>query len=298
MRQVIKVRHETNGFMAHFNFITNRNTARWKFKSNCVTLQYQHLTNFRATPRIMPMWNPWHGCHKISAGCRHCYVYREDAAFGTSIPTTEIRKTSSFNLPIKRDRNRNWKFAAGTEFALCFTSDFLLEEADGWRDDIWRIMRTRQDCRFFFFTKRIERLKHCLPADWGNGYDNVAIGCTVENQDRADCRLPVFLSLPIKHRLVVVAPMLEKINLRQYLAPDIIEEVSVGGESGKYARTLDFDWVLDMHSQCRDADIPFIFHQTGSYLRKDGKVFHIPRCHQHSQAQKAGLNTIKHAKIE
>lgn len=30
----------------------------------------------------MPMWNPWHECHKISEGCRHCYVYREDAAFG------------------------------------------------------------------------------------------------------------------------------------------------------------------------------------------------------------------------
>ncbi|MCB7206753.1 DUF5131 family protein, partial [Dorea formicigenerans] len=23
----------------------------------------------------MANWNPWHGCHKISAGCEHCYVY-------------------------------------------------------------------------------------------------------------------------------------------------------------------------------------------------------------------------------
>ena len=27
----------------------------------------------------MPMWNPWHGCTKVSPGCTKCYVYRRDA---------------------------------------------------------------------------------------------------------------------------------------------------------------------------------------------------------------------------
>ena len=238
----------------------------------------------------MPMWNPWHGCRKISAGCKHCYVYREDAAFGTVLPTHEVHKTASFNLPLKRDRKRNWKYPSGTEFALCFTSDFLIEEADSWRDEIWEIIRTRRDCRFFFFTKRIERLAECLPSDWGEVYEHVAIGCTVENQDRADFRLPIFLSIPIKHRLIIVAPMLEKIDLTAYLDPEKIEEVSVGGESGKYARPLYFDWVVDMHRQCLERNIPFSFHQTGSYLVKDGRCYHIPRELQHSQAKKAGLN--------
>lgn len=246
----------------------------------------------------MPMWNPWHGCHKISAGCKHCYVYREDAAFGASVPSSEVRRTASFGLPLKRDRKRNWKYPAGTEFALCFTSDLLIEEADKWREEIWEIIRRRRDCTFFFFTKRIERLAECLPADWGEGYDHVAIGCTVENQACADVRLPIFLSLPIKHRLVIVAPMLEKIDLRKYLDPQRIEEVSVGGESGKYARPLDFDWVLDMQAQCHEACVPFCFHQTGSYLVKDGRQYHIPREHQHSQARKAGLNTRSHDKIQ
>ena len=176
----------------------------------------------------MPMWNPWHGCHKISEGCKHCYVYREDAAFGASVPTSDVRLTSSFDMPLKRDRHKNWKYPAGTEFALCFTSDFLIEEADSWRDDIWEIIRQRSDCRFFFFTKRIERLADCLPDDWGEGYDHVAIGCTVENQMRADRRLPIFLSLPVRHRLIIVAPMLGRIDLRAYLDPTEIEEVSVG----------------------------------------------------------------------
>lgn len=125
----------------------------------------------------------------------------------------------------------------------------------------------------------------------GDGYANVAIGCTVENQLRADRRMPIFLSLPIKHRLVIVAPMLGQVDLSSYLDPDLIEEVSVGGESGKYARPLQFEWVLDLHRQCVGAGVPFSFHQTGSYLVKNGRQYHIPREHQHSQARKAGLNT-------
>lgn len=244
------------------------------------------------------MWNPWHGCHKISAGCAHCYVYREDAAFGASVPTSEVRKTGAFNLPVRRDRKGAWKHPSGTEFALCFTSDLLLEEADGWRQEIWDMIRMRHDCRFFFFTKRIERLAACLPPDWGDGYGNVAVGCTVENQDRADFRLPVFLSLPIRHRLIVAAPLLGGMDLRAYLDPDLIEEVSVGGESGRYARPLDYTWVLDLHRQCADAGVPFCFHQTGSYLVKDGRTYSIPRNLQHEQARKAGLNSLTHDKIK
>ena len=245
----------------------------------------------------MPMWNPWHGCHKISAGCRHCYVYREDAAFGAETSTRIVRPTASMRLPLKRDRSKNWKYPAGTQFALCFTSDFLIEEADAWRDEVWEIIRLRDDCTFFFFTKRIDRLARCLPPDWGDGYDNVGIGCTVENQDRADYRLPIFLNLPIRHRMIIAAPLLECIDLRPYLDPQLIEEVSVGGESGLHARPCHYEWVIDMAAQCRDHNIPFCFHQTGAYLVKDGRTYRIPRQHQHSQATKAGLNTLHHNSI-
>ena len=240
----------------------------------------------------MPIWNPWHGCHKISAGCKHCYVFREDAAFGAVIPTNEVRKTSSFSLPVKRDRKKNWKFPPGTEFGLCFTSDLLIKEADEWRQDIWDMIRIRDDCSFYFFTKRIDRLERCFPSDWGEGWDHVAIGCTVENQERADYRLPIFLSLPIKHRLVIAAPMIESIDIRKYLNSGLIEEVSVGGESGKYARPLDFNWVLNLREQCINAEIPFNFHQTGSYIIKDGRQFHIKREYQHSQARKANVDYL------
>lgn len=238
------------------------------------------------------MWNPWHGCHKISPGCKHCYVFREDAARGVVVSTDEVHRTASFNLPLKLDRQGRWKYPSGSEFALCFTSDLLIKEADDWREEIWAIIRQRKDCRFFFFTKRIERLVDALPAFWDEIADIVAVGCTVENQERADHRMPVFMSLPIKHRLVIVAPMLERIDLTPWLKPNDIEEVSVGGESGKHARPLDFEWVTDLHRQCHERHVPFTFHQTGSYLIKDGRLYSIPRRLQHSQARKAGLNDL------
>lgn len=239
----------------------------------------------------MPIWNPWHGCHKISAGCGQCYVFREDAARSVVTPTTTVRKTAAFRLPVRRTRKGDWKFPAGTHFWLCFTSDLFIEEADEWRADIWDIIRQRNDCHFTFFTKRIDRMQACLPADWGAGWDNVTVGCTVENQDRADYRLPILFSIPMRHRYIVAAPMLGPLDVLKWLNPDLVEGVSVGGESGKYAHPLDFEWVKNVREQCIEAAVPFMFHQTGSYLIKDGRTYHIPRQHQHSQAAKAFKNT-------
>lgn len=126
-------------------------------------------------------WNPWHGCLRISEGCRHCYVYRQDAAWQKD--GSDVRLTSAYNLPTRRRRDGRWKVPAGESVYTCFTSDFLLAEADVWRPAAWEMIRLRRDLHFVFFTKRIDRLEECLPADWGAmGYENVTIGCTVENE--------------------------------------------------------------------------------------------------------------------
>lgn len=234
-------------------------------------------------------WNPWHGCTKISPGCKYCYVYRQDEHYGVTDQASHCKKNGNFNLPVKRKRDGSYKIPGGSIIYTCFTSDFLLPEADDWRRECWEMMRQRSDCLFYFFTKRIERLAQCLPADWGDGYDNVLIGCTVENQDRADFRLPIFNALPIKHRSVIMAPLLEAVDISPYLN-DSIEEVSVGGESGYKVRPLHYDWVLSIRNQCIKNNIPFYFHQTGAYFVKDGKCYHIKRRDQHSQAKKAGIN--------
>lgn len=234
-------------------------------------------------------WNPWHGCTKISAGCKFCYVYRQDEMYGCEIGSNVARKTAAFDLPVKRKRDKSYKLPPGKVVFTCFTSDFLLEDADEWRPDCWRMIRERSDCMFYFFTKRIDRFADCIPADWGDGYPNVLIGCTVENQAMADRRLPIFMSAPIRHKIITAAPLLEQINILPYLDSSI-EEVSVGGESGVNARPCHYDWILDLRRQCVEKNVPFRFHQTGAYFVKDGKLFRIMRKYQLSQAHKAGID--------
>ena len=232
-------------------------------------------------------WNPWHGCHKISAGCMNCYVYRQDAKW--ELDSSQVYRTKSFDLPIKRGRNKEYKIAAGTLVYTCFTSDFFLEEADQWRDDAWKMIKERQDLHFLFITKRIHRFLDCIPSDWGKGYPNVTVCCTVENQDRADFRLPIYFSLPLKERIIICEPLLEKIDLSPYLDFSV-KEVIAGGESGNEARPCDYEWVLDIRRQCEEKKINFHFKQTGARFIKDQKHYRILRKDQHKQAKKANID--------
>ena len=63
--------------------------------------------------QIYADWNPWHGCTKISPGCKYCYVYRQDEMYGSEISSSECRKTGNFNLPLKRKRDKSWKIESG-----------------------------------------------------------------------------------------------------------------------------------------------------------------------------------------
>lgn len=74
------------------------------------------------------------------------------------------------------------------------------------------MIKERSDLHFIFLTKRIERFTEYIPDDWDERYENVTVGCTVENQSNADYRLSIFGKL-----------------------------VVVGGESDKNARPLDYD---------------------------------------------------------
>ena len=235
----------------------------------------------------MSTWNLWHGCHKLSPGCRHCYVYRTDGLHDRD--AGEVRKTGYFDLPLRRNRQGEYKLRPEDGMVYtCFTSDFLLEDADNWRADAWAMMRQRPDLTFLFITKRIGRLDACLPPDWGDGYENVCIGCTVEDQKRAEERLPLFLTAPIRHKIIICEPLLEQVDLTPYLTP-AIEEVAAGGESGTDARICDFAWIRALREQCEAARVPFHFKQTGAHFRKDGRIYRIERRYQHSQAAKAGM---------
>lgn len=233
------------------------------------------------------IWNPWHGCIKWSEGCRNCYVYRRDASVGRD--ASQVARTQSFAYPLAKDRSGTYKIPPEASVFCCMTSDFFLDAADPWRDEIWDMIRARPDVHFSIITKRITRFLQCIPADWGEGWPNVTICCTVENQQAADERLPVFLSLPIRRKNIVCEPLLSPIHMEPWLGPEI-SLVIAGGESGLEARPCDYAWILDIRRQCVAAGVSFWFKQTGARLIKDGRLYRIQRKFQHSQARRAGIN--------
>lgn len=233
----------------------------------------------------MAMWNPWRGCHRHSEGCKFCYIHKADAKRG--VDTDAVVKTEGFYAPVARKKNGEYKMKSGTVY-LGFSTDFLLPDADSWRAECWDMIKERSDCRFLFLTKRIDRFLDCIPPDWADGYDNVIVGCTVENQRRADERLPVFSDLPIRHKNIICQPLLSPIRLEKYL--DDIELVVVGGESDRNARPLYYDWVLAIREQCVGRQVAFEFRQCGTHFVKDGKAYTLSVRDLTAQAQKARIN--------
>lgn len=237
----------------------------------------------------MAIWNPWHGCHRHSAGCKYCYIHKGDVKRG--IDTESIAQTSRFYAPIERNKSGEYKMKAGQLVYLCFSSDFLIEEADLWRKECWEMIKERQDMRFLFLTKRIERFSKCMPEDWEDGYDNVTIGCTIENQIIADYRLSIFSELPIKHRNIICQPLLEEVNIENYLKD--VELVVVGGESDRNARPLNYEWVLNIRQQCITTNTSFEFRQCGTHFIKEDKLYTLKTKDLCQQAKKANINFLE-----
>lgn len=237
----------------------------------------------------MIIWNPWHGCHKVSEGCRHCYMYFLDAKRG--IDTSRVFRTQNFAMPLARNRNGSWKIAPGMELLVGLSTDFFVEEADAWRAEAWEIIRRRPDVVFRLLTKRAGRIASCLPPDWGGGYENVMLQVTCENQRRADERLPILLALPARHRGFMAAPLLGPIDATPWLATGLVEQVLCGGENYDGARPCRHEWVKSLFDQCRAHSVQFNFIETGTVYVKDGKTYRIPdKRTQSRQAHLSGLS--------
>ena len=236
------------------------------------------------------VWNPWHGCRKVSAGCKNCYVYVIDMAYGRN--PTHVFKTQAFQLPVKKNRQGEYKYHQDGYVYTCLTSDFFIEEADEWRQEAWEMMKIRSDLQFYIITKRIHRFMKCVPADWGDGYPNVTIGCTIENQQLADERLPIFHDCPIQHKQLVCEPLLSDIDFGPYL--EDVEGLIVGGESGSRARICRYEWFEHIREQCLKAESkPSLwFQQTGANFEKDGEMLKVPRKQQFTLAHSYELDLI------
>ena len=219
-------------------------------------------------------WNPWQGCHKVSAGCANCYMHREKKRYGQDPGTVVRSKPPTFNAPKK------W-----ADPALVFTcswSDFFIAEADPWRDEAWEIIRATPHLTYQILTKRPERIARCLPAGWGDGWPNVWIGVSVEDQAAADERIPHLLAAVGAHKFLSVEPLLGPVNLEtafavcdrdgESLGPRCNRDGSpaigwciVGGEGGPGARPCDVAWIRSLLAQCREAGTAAFVKQLGAH---------------------------------
>lgn len=235
-------------------------------------------------------WNPWHGCIKCSEGCQNCYVYSLDRMRGKS--SAEIyRSSTGFDYPLSKDRKRQYRIRSGEMISVCMTSDFFLKEADAWRPGAWDMMHTRSDVVFLLLTKRPERIRECLPPDWGDGWENIFLNVTCENQRRADERIPLLLELPFRHKGLYCAPLLGAVSIGRYLDSGQIEQVACGGENYDGERPCDFDWVKMLRDECVSQNITFCFMETGTVFIRDGREYRISsKKMQNQQAFRSGMS--------
>jgi Protein of unknown function (DUF5131) len=128
-------------------------------------------------------WNPWQGCRKVSPGCKYCYMYRAKERYGQD-PTVVRRSKTTFTAPLTWTPPRvPWRVFT------CSWSDFVIEEADAWRDEAWDVIRRTPHLTYQVLTKRPERLAGRLP--WTTDpWPHVWLGVSVETLLRPDHDAP------------------------------------------------------------------------------------------------------------
>ena len=200
------------------------------------------------------------------------------------------RTKSGFKYPLSKHRNGEYKVRSGEMLRVCMTSDFFLEEADLWRDEAWQIISQRPDVKFFLLTKRPERVASNLPWNWGDGFENVMLNVSCENQRRADERIPILLELPFKHKGIMCAPYIGQVSIEKYLPTGQIEQVLCDGENYVGARPCHYEWVKSLYDECVRYNVTFVFCGTGNRFVKDGKLYKLDSKIQVEQAYKSGLS--------
>lgn len=248
-------------------------------------------------------FNPWTGCTKVSPGCANCYAEKMCNRFGhlgSWGPGAERKRTGPgyWRKPLAWEREGAtgadlWDGGTGDATphsrrvfcgSLC---DWLDPEVPAeWLADLLGLIDATPHLDWLLLTKRPhlwrERLeatqlvyppqsvaqKQGKDAAWawlreGRAPKNVWIGTTVEDQQRADERIPELLEIPARVRFLSCEPLLGEVDLLGAIRH--VDWVICGGESGPNARPMHPDWARSLRDQCKAAGVPFMFKQWGEW---------------------------------
>lgn len=263
-------------------------------------------------------FNPWEGCTKVSPGCANCYAEARNKRWAGGAnwgPGAPRRRTSESNWrqPLKWDREAKRRMETEAPWGeyrrprvFCASlADWLDDEVPiEWLADLLELIRLTTNLDWLLLTKRPEnwRARVCMVGDWMLTHGKIAeygqiinpwvhampqapvnvwIGTTVEDQKRADERIPLLLAIPAHVRFLSCEPLLGPVNLCEAGAiwSDInnnpidgrglnqhVHWVICGGESGPKARPMHPDWARSLRDQCQASGVPFLFKQWGEWL--------------------------------
>ena len=219
-------------------------------------------------------WNPMTGCSHISEACENCYAERMAARFGKN---TWAKRFSPEFHPDRLDRPLHWR--KPRRIFVCSMSDLFHEAFTD--EQVTRVLNVAwhqaPQHTYIVLTKRPERMREIIASGWtprrpgeGTTYlPNVWLGVTVENQARADERIPILIDTPAAVRFVCCEPLLGPVHLEdgfmsdEWGCPDI-DWVIAGGENGPGARLMNSEWALDLYRQCKAERVPFWYKGPGS----------------------------------
>ena len=220
-------------------------------------------------------FNPWWGCTKVSAGCKHCYAETWARRLGKDFwgAKAERRELSpaywkqpaSWNSLAKSERKRARVFCASMADVFEDRRDL-----DDRRARLWQVIVDTPHLDWLLLTKRPENVSKLAPwkDDWPS---NIWLGATAENQRWLDKRMPFLTSTGAKTLFLSCEPLLGPIDLTSWLqAAELgrarqIDWVIGGGESGHQSRPMNPEWVRGLRDQCVTGGIRFHFKQWGNW---------------------------------
>ena len=229
-------------------------------------------------------WNPIvMRCEPISEAFKHCWhlevadrhsrnhqlpAFRRIAAAGRSAPIL-LNGDHDRGEELSKPSRRKKPARIGVEFMGDLWHHGI---PDDWIDLVVAEVRSAPQHQFFFLTKRIDRAR----SYWRTRSvpPNALMGTTVENQVRADERLPHLCAIDAR-RWLSVEPLIAPVDLCRAIGTAgmyCIELVVAGCEKPPYRKTDD-DWFRVLRRQCADAGVQFFLKQA---VREGGAVITKP----------------------
>lgn len=246
-------------------------------------------TNISWTDRT---WNCIHGCSKVSSGCAHCYAETISLKFGlTKLAWTKANASQNVLLRYdKLDEPRHWRKPAMV-FVNSMSDLFHELVPDDFIKAVFETMEACPQHTFQVLTKRAWRMEPWCQKYQAEPLPNVWLGVSVENQAMAQIRIPQLLKTPSAVRWLSCEPLLDALDLSDYLQEMALingewrvrkafidrtqvasyetrpglDWVVCGGESGKERREMDEAWALSLRDQCLSAEVPFFFKQHSAF---------------------------------